>query len=58
MRTWKNVELEKPVYEEFRKFLKANEIKYEPSGCGRLVHVEVFANEAETKTLNRILETL
>ena len=57
-RTWKNVELSRPRYEKFRTFLKENGIKYEPSGVGMSVHVEVFVNDAETEMLNSYLEVI
>ena len=58
MRVWKNVELSRERYEKFRSFLKENDIKYEPSGCGNLTHVEVYVNSEEEEKCNHCLEII
>ena len=58
MRTWKNVELEKPEAHAFRVFLISKTIKFETSGAGPLVHFEVFVNDDELKECDEFLEVL
>ena len=54
MRKWLNCELSKMDWEKARVFLKSNNIRYEASGCGSGIHVEVF----EAQAINCFLDTL
>lgn len=58
MRKWFNTELSKREWEKVRVFLKANDIKYEASGVGTMVHIEVLVNSKETDIINSFLDTL
>lgn len=59
MRTWKNVEIAQGKgADAFRTFLKEREIRYEPSGCGNLVHFEIYCNKEETLAINDFLYKL
>lgn len=58
MRKWLNCELSKMEWEKARVFLKNNNIRYEASGCGSLVHIEVFVNSGEIQAVNNFLDTL
>ena len=57
MRKWLNCELSKMDWEKARVFLKSNNIRYEVSGCGSGIHVEVFANDSEAQSINCFLDT-
>ena len=57
-RTWKSVELDTQSAETFRKYLKANGFKYEPSACYNLIHFSVLCDEKETEELESVLSTL
>ena len=58
MRKWLNCELSKTEWDKARIFLKNNNIRYEASGCGSGIHVEVFANDTEIRSINCFLDTL
>lgn len=58
MRKWLNVELTKPEWEKTRVFLKENAIRYETSGCGSNVHIEMYVNAEETDMINSFLDVL
>ena len=58
MRKWLNVELSKSEWEKTRVFLKENAIKYEASGCGSNVHIEMYVNTEETDMINNFLDSL
>ena len=57
MKRWLNTELSKKEWEKTRVFLKANNIKYEASGVGSMVHVEVYADDKEVNAINTFLDT-
>jgi hypothetical protein len=44
--------------EKVRVFLRSNNIRYEASGCGSGIHVEVYANDSEAQSINCFLDTL
>ena len=56
MRKWLNCELSKMEWEKARVFLKSNNIRYEVSGCGSGIHVEVFANDNEESSYLQLLQ--
>ena len=58
MKKWVNVELNREEADVFRAELLSRHIKYEASGCGKLIHFEVLADEEEIKALNEILERM
>lgn len=58
MKKWYNCELNREEYEKFRVFLKENGIKYEPSGCGNLVHVEMYMDQYEYEITENFLCSL
>ena len=58
MRKWLNTELTKSEWEKTRVFLKENAIRYEASGCGSMVHIEIYANAEETDMINSFLDVL
>lgn len=58
-RTWKSVEIINGTgAEEFRRFLKENGYKYEPSSCFNYIHFEVYCNKEETLAINDFLHDL
>ncbi len=59
MRTWKNVELKGNDVENFRLFLRENEIKFETSGSEyQYTHFEVYVDNSESDACNNFLDTL
>lgn len=58
MKKWLNTELNKNEWEKARVFLKENNIKYEASGCGSMVHIEVLVDSKEASEINSFLDTL
>lgn len=44
--------------EALRIFLKENEIEYEPSQCGDLIHFELLVTDEETEMINDFIDTL
>lgn len=45
-------------FEVFRKFLKENHIKYEPSGYGKNVYVSLTVTKEQYKQIDDFLETM
>ena len=58
MKKWYSCELNQADWVKFRSFLKENSIKYEASGCGSLVHIEVYADPREFEMSERFLYNL
>lgn len=58
MRRWLSCELSRNEWEKVRTFVLLNDIKYEASGVGALVHVEMYVNEVETRMVNDFIDTL
>lgn len=58
MRRWLSCELSRDEWEKVRTFVQKNDIKYEASGVGVLVHAEVYVSEAETRMVNDFIDTL
>ena len=58
MKKWYACEVSKDDYSKLRVFLKENNIRYEPSACGDLVHVEVFIDSREFEITERFLYSL
>lgn len=58
MKKWYACEVSKDDYSKLRVFLKENNIRYEPSACGDLVHVEVFIDAREFEITERFLYSL
>ena len=57
-RRWVNVNLSQESAVEFHKELRNKGIRYESSGCGHLVHFEVYASDEESTQLNDFLSNL
>lgn len=55
---WKSVNLTKEDSELFRKFLIDNEIRFETSGNGNLVHFEVLVNSTEQTACDKFLSNI
>lgn len=51
-RKWYGSEVSKTFAEKFKVYLQEQELEYEASEAGRLIHFEVYANEEELKTTN------
>lgn len=58
MRRWLSCELSRDEWTKVRTFVLLNNIKYEASGVGALVHAEMYANEVETRMVNDFIDTL
>ena len=59
MKKWRNVELKKGNESElFRRFLRENGFKYEPSSCFDYIHFEIFCDEEEANVINGFLSNL
>ena len=59
MNKWYNVEIDKDNFEMLKIILKNKYIKYEVSSTESfLVHLEIYCNEYEVNSLNKIIEGL
>ena len=58
MRRWLSCELTHDEWEKVRTFVLLNDIKYEASGVGALVHAEMHVNEVETRMVNDFIDTI
>lgn len=57
-RKWVNTELPKADWEKLRKFVKEQGYKYEASGAGNLVHVEMYLSSDEMKKVNDVIDQI
>lgn len=55
---WYNVELTKEKAEPFRKYLKSNNIKFEPSEAYNLIHFQCYMSFEEQFMANKYLHNL
>lgn len=56
-RMYKNIDITKgKETDDFKRFLKENNIYYEPSENGNLIHFEILVNEDEEENCNDYLE--
>lgn len=51
-RAWFGSEMSKELAENFKQYLRGNNIKFEPSECYDLVHFECFMTEEEAAAAN------
>lgn len=58
MKRWLSCELSHDEWEKVRKFVLLNDIKYEASGVGALVHAEMYVDATETRMVNDFIDTL
>lgn len=58
MKRWLSCELSHDEWEKVRTFVQKNDIKYESSGAGMLIHAEMYVNEVETRMVNDFIDTL
>lgn len=58
MRRWLSCELTRNEWEKVRTFVQKNDIRYEASGVGMLIHAEMYVNEVETRMVNDFIDTL
>lgn len=58
MRRWLSCELSRDEWEKVRTFVQKNDIRYEASGAGMLIHAEMYVNEVETRMVNDFIDTL
>lgn len=58
MKRWLSCELSRNEWEKVRTFVLLNDIKYEASGVGMLIHAEMYVNEVETRMVNDFIDTL
>ena len=58
IRKWYSVELTREKACEFNKYLKDNQIKFEPSEAYNLIHFECYMTFEELYAANRYLDTL
>lgn len=58
MKRWLSCELSHDKWEKVRTFVLLNNIKYEASGVGALVHAEMYVDATETRTVNDFIDTL
>ena len=55
---WYNTSLTKDEYAKFRKFLKENGYKYEPSEEGQNTYVKVYLTKADADKVNKFLDSM
>ena len=58
MRRWLSCELSRDEWEKVRTFVQKNDIRYEASGVGQLIHAEVFVDATETRLVNDFIDTI
>lgn len=58
LRKWYSVELNREKADLFNKYLKENEIKFEPSEAYNLIHFECFMTFKELYMANKYLDEL
>ena len=58
MRRWLSCELTRDEWTKVRTFVQKNDIKYEASGVGQLVHDEMYVDATETRMVNDFIDTL
>ena len=58
MKKWFSMELNKVEWAGIRPILNELECKYEASGCGMLVHVEVYYKPDIVDTINAEIDNL
>jgi hypothetical protein len=56
LKKWYNVELNKKRAEMFSKYLKEQNIKFEPSEAYNLIHFECYMTFEELKAANQFLD--
>lgn len=57
-KNYKSTEVTVNEAEALRIFLKENEIEYESSQCGELIHFEVLVDDDEVKRINDFIDEL
>lgn len=55
---WYNIELTKVISGELKCFLHERNIVFETSGCGDLVHFEIYASKNQATMIDLFLDTL
>ena len=55
---WYNIELTKVFGAELKYFLHERNITFETSGCGDMVHFEIYASKNDANMINSFLDTL
>ena len=58
MRRWLSCELTHDDWKKVRTFVQKNDIKYEASGVGALVHAEMYVDATETRMVNDFIDTI
>lgn len=58
MRRWLSCELSRDEWDKVRTFVQKNDIRYEASGVGALVHAEMYVDATETRLVNDFIDTL
>ena len=58
MEKWFSMELNKAEWASIRPILKDLDCTYEASGCGALVHVEVYCTDDVADTVNIAIDRL
>lgn len=58
MKRWLSCELTHNEWLKVRTFMQQNNIRYEASGVGQLIHAEVFVDATETRLVNDFIDTL
>lgn len=55
---YRNTEVTVAEAEALRIFLKENDIEYEPSQCGELIHFEILCDNDEMYAINDFIDSL
>ena len=58
MKRWLSCELTRDEWTKVRTFVQKNDIKYEASGVGQLVHAEMYVDATETRMVNDFIDTI
>ena len=58
MKRWLSCELSRDEWEKKRTFVQQNDIRYEASGVGMLIHAEMYVDATETRMVNDFIDTL
>lgn len=58
VKVWYNVELPMQYANLFKYYLRENDIYFEPSEAGHLIHIECLMTKEELETANSFLELI
>lgn len=55
---WYNTELDRKYANKLIEYLKENNIKYEPSECGIMTHIEIYTDPDTVRKINNKIDDI